>query len=98
MTDNELKSVGAVTHWDLVPSECRSREPWARGYFGDLFAPNDDIHRILKLDGRLTTISQFGLKQWSLDSGGLSESNAVKFSTGESISALCESFNGFRPF
>lgn len=57
---DKLVEAGRISHTDLMPKECITSI--ANGYSGQ----NLDVNRIYRLDNRLITVSQFGVKAHAL--------------------------------
>ncbi|MBC7659702.1 MAG: beta-propeller domain-containing protein [Chitinophagaceae bacterium] len=62
---DKLIDKGRISHADFMPAKCASRQNsvgwWSQG------GASADINRLYQIDGRLLTLSGFGLKAYALD-------------------------------
>ncbi len=79
---DKLTEVARITHKDLIPAECQSQLAYPQWWQNVNMSL--DINRVYKVDGRLLSISRFGIKTHSIDQPETSET-AISFDNPQSM-------------
>ncbi len=90
--DTKLTEAARLSHADLLPEACKNQ--LANGHWWEDKTVSLDINRLYSVDGKLLTVSRFGLKTWDLAHLDQPATATVPFPT-EGAEAICgEPFRG----
>lgn len=63
VTGDTLKEVARVSHGEWIPEGCKRQMGYGQWWEGQ--SASFDVTRVFKVDGRILTLSPFGLKAWA---------------------------------
>lgn len=83
---DHLSETARLSHNDLLPDSCKQR--LERGRWWQEKSISVDINRLYSLDGKLLTVSRFGLKTWNLAQPEQAATATLSFPT-DGVEELC---------
>lgn len=91
--DGKIVERGRISHQDMMPAECR--DLLSNGRWWEDKAKSHDINRIFTVDGRLLTISRFGIKAFLPSELGGSPDAEIKFELDDKESDTCQLYSRY---